>query len=110
MLAVPRFLPKQEDKMKRRVSRGAVGTLAALAWCAHAENLVESSLEARFQLDLHVPDAALAAYLPTGFSINIAPQGAAKDAEQPSCLSVMRCLKHAILPKTYVPRFHQRKS
>ncbi len=30
--------------------------------------------------------------------------------EPPSCLSVMRCLKHAILPKTYVPRgvsFHQ---
>jgi putative transposase len=24
--------------------------------------------------------------------------------EPPSCLSVMRCLKHAILPKTYVPR------
>ena len=24
--------------------------------------------------------------------------------EPPSCLSVMRCLRHAILPKTYVPR------
>jgi hypothetical protein len=57
-----------------------MGALAALAWCAHAENLVESSLEARFQLDLHVPDAALAAYLPMGFTINIAPEGAAKDA------------------------------
>src|ERR1700674_3971414 len=66
--------------MRRKVALGAVGALAALAWCAHAENLVESSLEARFQLDLHVPDAALAAYLPTGFSINMAPQGAAKDA------------------------------
>jgi len=66
--------------MRRKISRGAVGALAALVWCAHAENLVESSLEARFQLDLHVPDAALAAYLPMGFTINVAPQGAAKDA------------------------------
>lgn len=66
--------------MRGKVSRGAMGALAALAWCAHAENLVESSLEARFQLDLHVPDAALAAYLPMGFTINMASQGAAKDA------------------------------
>lgn len=32
---------------------------------------------------------------PTGFQMGFEP---------PSCLSVMRCLKHAILPKTYVPR------
>ena len=66
--------------MRGKISRGAMGALAALVWCAHAENLVESSLEARFQLDLHVPEAALAAYLPMGFTINMAPQGAAKDA------------------------------
>jgi hypothetical protein len=46
----------------------------------HAETLQEYSAEARFQLDLHVPDAALATFLPTGWMPNIAAQGAAKDA------------------------------
>jgi putative transposase len=32
------------------------------------------------------------------------PMGFYEGFEPPSCLSVMRCLKHAILPKTYVPR------
>ncbi|MHB8656200.1 MAG: Mu transposase C-terminal domain-containing protein [Terriglobia bacterium] len=32
------------------------------------------------------------------------PMGFYTSFEPPSCLSVMRCLKHAILPKTYVPR------
>jgi putative transposase len=32
------------------------------------------------------------------------PMGFYMGFEPPSCLSVMRCLKHAILPKTYVPR------
>ena len=32
------------------------------------------------------------------------PMGFYAGFEPPSCLSVMRCLKHAILPKTYVPR------
>src|SRR5258708_30437812 len=41
---------------------------------------VEFSSEARFQLDLHVPDAALMALLPAGFTLNVAAQGAAKDA------------------------------
>ena len=41
--------------------------------------LVEFSNEARFQLDVKVPDAALATYLPTGWTPNIAAQGAAKD-------------------------------
>lgn len=34
----------------------------------------------RFQLDLQVPDAALAAYLPAGWTSNVATTGAAKDA------------------------------
>jgi hypothetical protein len=42
--------------------------------------MVEYSSEARFQLDLHVPEAALAAYLPAGWAPNVATQGAAKDA------------------------------
>jgi hypothetical protein len=47
---------------------------------AIAETLVETSAETRFQLDLHVPDAALATFLPTGWTSNAATQGAAKDA------------------------------
>jgi hypothetical protein len=45
-----------------------------------AQTLQEHSAEARFQLDLHVPDAALAAFLPTGWTPNVAAQGPAKDA------------------------------
>src|SRR5260370_18597538 len=47
---------------------------------ADAQTLVEKSAEARMQLDFHVPDAALKAILPAGFEPNIAPTGAAKDA------------------------------
>lgn len=47
---------------------------------ASAQTMLEQSSEARFQLDLHVPEAALAAYLPQGWTPNIAAQGAAKDA------------------------------
>jgi hypothetical protein len=50
------------------------------ALCARAETPVESSAETRFQLDLKVPEAALKALLPEGFTLNIAAQGAAKDA------------------------------
>ena len=42
--------------------------------------MVEYSSEARFQLDLHVPDAVLMAFLPTGWTPNVATQGPAKDA------------------------------
>ena len=44
-----------------------------------AETMIESSNETRFQLDLHVPDAALAAFLPQGWTSNAATEGAAKD-------------------------------
>jgi len=47
---------------------------------ARAQTLVEYSAEARFQLDLQVPDAALKALLPTGWTLNVATQGNAKDA------------------------------
>ena len=46
---------------------------------SNAETPVESSLETRFQLDLHVPDAVLNAFLPPGWMPNIAAQGAATD-------------------------------
>src|SRR5262245_26656756 len=72
--------------MTRRVSLRAmrllfvIGTLAVLVRHAAAENMIEYSSEARFQLDLHVPDAVLASFLPPGWTPNIAAQGAAKDA------------------------------
>jgi hypothetical protein len=44
-----------------------------------AQTVVESSSEIRFQLDLHVPDAALTPLLPPGFTLNVATQGPAKD-------------------------------
>src|SRR5215813_5045088 len=44
-----------------------------------AETLLETSNETRFQLDLAVPGAALAAYLPQGWTSAPAAEGAAKD-------------------------------
>jgi len=72
--------------MAGKFSRGTIRVLlivcliAALAGRANAQTVVESSLETRFQLDLHVPDAVLNAFLPSGWSPNIAAQGAARDA------------------------------
>ena len=57
-----------------------IGALVALARDAGAQTMVEYSSEARFQLDLHVPDAVLASFLPPGWMPNVAAQGAAKDA------------------------------
>ena len=54
-------------------------TVTMFAATALAETPVETSNETRFQLDFKVPDAALAAYLPPGFTTNIATTGAAKD-------------------------------
>ena len=50
----------------------------ALIPCA-AETMVEYSSEARFQLDVRVPDAALLPLLPDGWKLNVAAQGPAKD-------------------------------
>jgi hypothetical protein len=68
--------------MLRSVSRGGAALLFAattLTGTARAQSPVEFSSEARFQLDLHVPEAALIAMLPTGFTLNVATQGPAKD-------------------------------
>jgi hypothetical protein len=69
---------------KRRVAMtialALAGVTAGLGQYATAQTPVEYSAEARFQLDLHVPDAALAAFLPTGWTPNVAAQGPAKDA------------------------------
>ena len=58
---------------------GIVAAQAPAAPPAAAGKMIEYSNEARFQLDLKVADAALAAYLPAGWTPNVAPQGAAKD-------------------------------
>ncbi len=58
-------------------------SVAGLLWAAMTmtgQTMVEYSSEARFQLDVHVPDAALAAFLPKGWTPNVAAQGNAKDA------------------------------
>jgi hypothetical protein len=57
-----------------------LAAVAVLSDAGRAQTMVEHSNEARFQLDVRVPDAALAAFIPAGFTINIAAQGAAKDA------------------------------
>lgn len=54
-------------------------TLLFMTGMASAETLVESSNETRFQLDFKVPDAALATFLPQGFTPNVSTTGAAKD-------------------------------
>jgi hypothetical protein len=52
---------------------------AAALRSAAAQTPIEYSAEARFQWDLQVPQAALASYLPAGWSSNVATQGPAKD-------------------------------
>ena len=44
-----------------------------------AETPIETSSETRFQLDVKVPDAALATFFPAGFAPNVATAGAAKN-------------------------------
>ena len=58
----------------------ACAALIGLLRYANAETLVEHSAETRFQLDVQVPDAALTPLLPAGWTLNVATQGAAKDA------------------------------
>src|SRR5437870_1555288 len=72
-------------QMGGNISR-AICALSATVLCfvfgaidTSAENAVESSAEVRFQLDLKVPDAASASFLPAGFTPNVATQGNAKD-------------------------------
>lgn len=69
-------------KSRRRSRSAALLALAVslVPGQVRAQTLVESSLEARFQLDLAVPQAALARMMPAGWTTNVAAQGAAKDA------------------------------
>lgn len=56
----------------------AAATMAVPTQTA-AQTPIENSAEARFQLDLAVPQTALTPFLPPGFSMNVATQGPAKD-------------------------------
>lgn len=58
---------------------GLIVGAALAAVPAGAQTLLESSSEARFQLDLAVPEAALAPFIPPGFKLNVATQGPARD-------------------------------
>src|SRR5260370_38393730 len=70
--------------MARMIALGACGALLAAGAVgvptARAETPVETSAEFRFQLDVHVNDAALQKLLPAGWETVVATQGAAKDA------------------------------
>jgi hypothetical protein len=57
-----------------------VCALLLLVSRADAQTMVEFSSETRFQLDCHVPDDALTALLPAGWTSGMATQGPAKDA------------------------------
>jgi hypothetical protein len=61
----------------RFVAIAAIAAAAAVP--ARAQTVVENSSEIRFQLDLQVPEAAVASMLPSGFTLSVAPQGPAKD-------------------------------
>ena len=65
---------------RRTVCALMVAVCIGGAKTASSQTPLEYSAEARFQLDFHVPDAALAAMLPQGFTLNVATQGPAKDA------------------------------
>ncbi len=66
---------------KWEIGRCALLVAAALAVsvAAHAQTFERRTNEIRFQLDLQVPAAALAAVLPRGFTSDVAASGPAKD-------------------------------
>jgi hypothetical protein len=82
--ASPAAQPAASPAAKPAASPAASPVASPVAQAAptgpNGEKLIEQSSEARFQLDLAVPDAALATYLPPGWSPNVATTGAAKDA------------------------------
>lgn len=57
----------------------ATGLIAQQPPPTTAPTLLEFSSETRFQLDLHVPDAVLTAFLPEHWTSSVAAQGPAKD-------------------------------
>src|SRR5437868_2846233 len=69
--------------MRFRIGTGLLVGLAGVviaAPIARADTFLEQAAEHRFQLDFHVPDAALQKMLPQGWVPVVATQGPAKDA------------------------------
>lgn len=67
-------------RVARLLVLGTFAAIAAMVQHAGAQTLLESSAEARFQLDLQVPQAALMAFLPSGWTTNVSTRGPATDA------------------------------
>ena len=74
------FIRTSRRRMATVITLGTVAVVATLVQQAGAQTLVESSAEARFQLDLQVPQAALMSFVPSGWTTNVSTQGNAKDA------------------------------
>src|SRR5215831_21302699 len=73
---------KGEGSM-HKIGMGLFAGLSAIALAApvvRADTFLEQAAEHRFQLDFHVPDAALQKMLPEGWIPQVATQGNAKDA------------------------------
>src|SRR5262245_25448258 len=75
----PTFSVGATYMLRKLIPFAVAAGLTAIAGVAGAQTPIEFSAESRFQLDLHVPDAAIAAMLPPGFTLNVATQGPAKD-------------------------------
>jgi len=73
-------LMKEQNRRKSVLPLIVGCALVLLSSFGHAQKLVETSTEIRFQLDLHVSDDALRSLLPAGWTSNVAAQGPAKDA------------------------------
>ncbi|MGK0296937.1 MAG: hypothetical protein ACI9XC_000537 [Gammaproteobacteria bacterium] len=74
------MIPINLRKLIRPLRLLGVSILIGITQTAMAQILVESSAEARFQLDLHVPITALMRFIPEGWTTNVRTEGAAKDA------------------------------
>jgi hypothetical protein len=66
--------------MRAKLGVALLAFMMSLGVNARAQTPLESSVETRFQLDVHLPDSALTPFLPAGWSLNVATEGPAKDA------------------------------
>jgi len=74
--------PPWEDDVQKSIAVAALSIVGTVFLAAEvrAETVLEQAMEHRFQLDFHVPDAALQKMLPPGWTPQVATQGNAKDA------------------------------
>ena len=55
------------SKIHRALAIGFAAVLASTS--VRAQTVTEESIESRFQLDFHVPDAALKKFIPAGWDV-----------------------------------------